>query len=557
MTLSGSFTATSQIRQLKAGWNLVSAPTNSTIEASSAFRGVAYSSVRGADVVDGVAIYSEATTLVKGHAYWVHVSIDQSWSVPLSKDETIYTYDGDGGRVMRVAPLNSTVYIGSSYESEGTPGKPADKNTKHIYMGSTRICSIETTPTAMHTYYTHSDHLGSSNIITDESGTVVNILEYSPFGEVSRNPGNYSTDKRFTGKIYDDSSALYYYGARYYDPEIGRFITADAVIAYPNDPQCFNRYSYARNNPIVYIDPSGHFWWLIAALIGAIIGAATGAISAAVQGGNIGLGAAFGAVVGAFSGVAAMGFKEMMMGAFVGKIISPVVGGMITGTEFAIGGFGSGLITGYAGGAGSIGDMFSQAGIGAATGFGIGFAVGYSYTAGWQNTVHGANTQEHNANVRQQITQKYEAQIRALRTNSSIKPDKVSVIVGSRYLSDKSLNPGTFGAKHSFIGTSNPWEMGPFRGNIVTSDTSGNLSDWGTHITTTRAISSGAISSTTVQVSASGLREAMDIYGKAWSGLPYNALDHNSNYAVGSVIYGAGGDAPDNLGWTPGFPDRP
>jgi hypothetical protein len=51
---------------------------------------------------------------------------------------------------------------------------------------------------------------------------------------------------------------LYYYNARFYDPSIGRFITADSIIDDPEDTQGWNRYSYCGNNPIVYIDPTGH-----------------------------------------------------------------------------------------------------------------------------------------------------------------------------------------------------------------------------------------------------------------------------------------------------------
>jgi RHS repeat-associated protein len=55
-----------------------------------------------------------------------------------------------------------------------------------------------------------------------------------------------------------DSTGLYYYGARYYDANIGRFISADTIVPHPSDPQSLNRYSYCRNNPLRYTDPSGH-----------------------------------------------------------------------------------------------------------------------------------------------------------------------------------------------------------------------------------------------------------------------------------------------------------
>ena len=64
---------------------------------------------------------------------------------------------------------------------------------------------------------------------------------------------------QYTGQESDlAETGLYYYGARYYDPAIGRFITADSIVQDPGDPQSFNRYSYVRNNPLRYVDPTGH-----------------------------------------------------------------------------------------------------------------------------------------------------------------------------------------------------------------------------------------------------------------------------------------------------------
>jgi RHS repeat-associated protein len=69
--------------------------------------------------------------------------------------------------------------------------------------------------------------------------------------------GSMPTDKKFTGQRLD-GTGLYYYNARYYDPEIGRLISPDTLVPNPTNPQAFNRYSYVLNNPLKYIDPSGH-----------------------------------------------------------------------------------------------------------------------------------------------------------------------------------------------------------------------------------------------------------------------------------------------------------
>jgi len=93
--------------------------------------------------------------------------------------------------------------------------------------------------------------------MTDSLGTQVgSTVKYLPFGE-SRATIDIPTDKLFTGQRLD-STGLYFYNARYYDPTIGRFISADTIVPYPSDPQSFNRYSYCRNNPLKYVDPSGN-----------------------------------------------------------------------------------------------------------------------------------------------------------------------------------------------------------------------------------------------------------------------------------------------------------
>jgi RHS repeat-associated protein len=76
------------------------------------------------------------------------------------------------------------------------------------------------------------------------------------YGDCRNSQGTLGTDKLFTGQRLDDTG-LYYYGARYYDPTIGRFISPDTIVQNPANPQSLNRYSYVLNNPLKYIDPSG------------------------------------------------------------------------------------------------------------------------------------------------------------------------------------------------------------------------------------------------------------------------------------------------------------
>ena len=97
----------------------------------------------------------------------------------------------------------------------------------------------------------------------------------------------------FTDQEFDVETGLYNYNARLYDPVIGRFISPDSIVQAPFDPQTLNRYSYVRNNPLIYTDPSGHFFL---GGLDILIGAAIGATVAAIQGENIGEGALKGAI---------------------------------------------------------------------------------------------------------------------------------------------------------------------------------------------------------------------------------------------------------------------
>ena len=111
-------------------------------------------------------------------------------------------------------------------------------------------------------YFSHSDHLGSTSAMTDSSGDLVDgsDVQYTPFGETRANTELPDiTDFGYTGQILDRSSGgLMYYHARYYLPKLRRFVSADTIVPNPGNSQDWNRYSYVRNNPINFVDPSGH-----------------------------------------------------------------------------------------------------------------------------------------------------------------------------------------------------------------------------------------------------------------------------------------------------------
>ena len=162
--------------------------------------------------------------------------------------------NGDGGRVKKTATSDgntTTTYIGKLYVCEG--GGCA----KLLYAGGQRI-AIKQVSSGSISYF-HPDHLGSTSVLTNGSGTKEEDLVYYPYGETFTNTGTANVAYKYTGKELDDSTGLYFYEARYYDAVLGRFISADTLVPNPANPQAFNRYTYGNNNPILYNDPTGHF----------------------------------------------------------------------------------------------------------------------------------------------------------------------------------------------------------------------------------------------------------------------------------------------------------
>jgi len=117
------------------------------------------------------------------------------------------------------------------------------EGTSYVHANGQRIAKVNETGI----YYYSSDHLGSTTAITDGNGEVVEEQIHLPFGERISDGEKYG----FTGKELD-GTGLIYFGARYYLSGIGRFITPDAA------RDGMNWYSYAANNPLKFVDPTGN-----------------------------------------------------------------------------------------------------------------------------------------------------------------------------------------------------------------------------------------------------------------------------------------------------------
>ena len=116
-------------------------------------------------------------------------------------------------------------------------------------------------------YALYTDHLGSVVAVGTAGGSLVanSYATYQPFGAFVSNPTGTNpsvTDRGFTGHKHNNTGTnnlgLIYMNARYYHPQLGRFVSADTIVPEPGEPQSHNRYSYVNNSPMKYIDPTGH-----------------------------------------------------------------------------------------------------------------------------------------------------------------------------------------------------------------------------------------------------------------------------------------------------------
>lgn len=103
--------------------------------------------------------------------------------------------------------------------------------------------------------YIHTDALGTPVAVTDSAGNIVEISEYEPFGQLVNHA--LTDGPGFAGHVQDAATGLTYMQQRYYDPLIGRFLSADPIAAYSNSGANFNRFWYANNNPYRFMDPDG------------------------------------------------------------------------------------------------------------------------------------------------------------------------------------------------------------------------------------------------------------------------------------------------------------
>lgn len=184
-------------------------------------------------------------------------------------ERTWYVYDSAGQRVRKVTERagggvkDERIYLGGFEIYRKNGANPLVRETLHIMDDKQRIALVETRTAgsdpapAQLIRYQLSNHLGSVSLELDDTAQIISYEEYTPYGSTSYQAARSQTETpkryRYTGKERDEESGLYYHGARYYAPWIGRWSAADPSGILDGA----NLYVYVRDNPVRFVDPDG------------------------------------------------------------------------------------------------------------------------------------------------------------------------------------------------------------------------------------------------------------------------------------------------------------
>ncbi|MGI6249741.1 MAG: RHS repeat-associated core domain-containing protein, partial [Anaerolineaceae bacterium] len=222
-----------------------------------------------------------------GDVTWTYTYGAQNQLIEIKKGAQVvssYGYDGDGNRVWskdfegyQAGYPKTTYYVGNYYEYQVT-GKPSGSGsssgtscsqpnclymplvmmsdiirTSYYYADGQRIAMKKNGVVS----YIYGDQLGSVSAVADGNGNLISETLYHPWGTTRYAQGTSPTDYGYTGQMKEGD--IYFYNARWYDPQLGRFMQADTLVPPTQGTQGFDRYAYVNNNPMRYTDPSGHW----------------------------------------------------------------------------------------------------------------------------------------------------------------------------------------------------------------------------------------------------------------------------------------------------------
>lgn len=228
-----------------------------------------------------------------------YTPFQKALKVTEDNDEEQFTYDAQYQRVKTEVYhsgvlQNTRIYLGN-YEENIDP-VTGQKKMLHYVSGGDGLCAIiETTPAVypmpspLFIHYVHKDHLGSILATTDNAGNIETEQNFDPWGRM-RNPTDWTFHsvpvqpswlyRGYTGHEHMPQFTLINMNGRMYDPMLGRMMAPDNFVANNTTTQGYNRFSYANNNPLSYVDPDGNMAWFVPIIIGAAVGAYSGGVIA-------------------------------------------------------------------------------------------------------------------------------------------------------------------------------------------------------------------------------------------------------------------------------------
>ena len=157
----------------------------------------------------------------------------------LNNSTTTYAYDPAGNRVLQTSTTSATYYPNKYYSFTSTKSgaNTYATSTNYVFNGDTLLATIDqalynggATGSPI-TRYIHPDHLGSTNAVTDQNGSLVQLMDYYPYGATRIASSTYPTNEKrqYIGQYSDTGSGLDYLQARYYNPQQGQFLSEDPV----------------------------------------------------------------------------------------------------------------------------------------------------------------------------------------------------------------------------------------------------------------------------------------------------------------------------------------
>lgn len=240
---------------------------------------------RATDNRGGVAVSSPVTVTVTrpNNSPAVNLTspqVNASYIAPASVALSATATDSDG-MVTRVEFYAGNVLVATATTAPctatwavSTPGSYSISAKAFDDLGASTVSSAVKVTVGDGVTYLHNDFPGNPIAATDTSGAVIWKENFRPYGDRLNNQAAAAGNRiGFHGKAVDTETGLSYFGARYYDPSLGRFMGVDPVGFKEENLHSFNRYAYGNNNPYRYIDPNG-MWAedLVLAILGLVVG---------------------------------------------------------------------------------------------------------------------------------------------------------------------------------------------------------------------------------------------------------------------------------------------